>query len=211
MYAILLFMQSIARGLYLSCTTTRRHLISISAVMTCRAGRGRGRMYVSNGEEPPQPGGTLLIEESMPPVIVSHRKMIIKIIAGIMVALILFPVIGSSIDLLSRISSIKNGENHENCDEIYLTSMYVEKCENALFLTDILKKPASFAIRLSNQTTVHSFLQYCLEYITDYTIRFHYYPHIMIIKDKKGLKSFYIDTHSIPISDLVKLIHFIEK
>lgn len=169
-------------------------------------------MYVNNNERPPAPGGgTLLIEESPPSSSISQRKLLQKVMIGIMISIILFPLIGSSIDLLSRISSSKDMTNKKGCDSVYLTSMYLEKCNDVLFLVDILKNPSSFTIRLNNRTSVYNFLHYCLDYTTNYTIKFYYYPHMLIIKDKKGLKSFYINNYSIPTIDLIKMVHFIEK
>ena len=129
----------------------------------------------------------------------------------VVVLFVVFPGIGSSIDLMSRMTESDNKgiDEHMKCEELYLTSLHVEKCREELIMSDTSKTNSSFRIKFDKEK-IYNFLQYCFDFEADYTIKFNYFPDITFVKNEIGFESFFIKDVSVSEKDLLTLFYFIK-
>ena len=134
----------------------------------------------------------------------------VALVVGVLL-FVVFPGIGSSIDVISRMTQSNDrviGDDMK-CEELYLPSLHVENCRDELIMSDTSKMNSSFRIKFDKEK-IYNFLQYCFDFEADYMIKFHYFPDITFVKNEIGFKSFFIKNVSVSEKDLLTLYYFIK-
>ena len=100
--------------------------------------------------------------------------------------------------------------DNENCENIYLKSIYVKKCNasNTVFISGTGFQPFDIWCKIS---TFKKFLKLCINYRTSYQMKFFYYPSVTVIKRGKILEKFKIENITIYKQDFFNLYHFLNK
>ena len=149
--------------------------------------------------------------------ILPWKKKVKHTILGIVMILVIFSTVGSSVNLASSVGKNQKSQHHfverkTSCDKSYHNCLIARKCGNALLLFSNTRSTSQpHEILHENLTKIQNFLNFCVNYETNYTIRFYYYPYITLVKNKKGIKSFLIDDCKINTNSFFDFYYFINK